>query len=496
MIVNKKPMDKHVVQSESPSRWKRLQPYFFILVGLIVLPLAIWNAVLTEQKFSSPFDKLDAESGSQQGLQPVLQLDANQFEDLRGGKPGSPDAETTSQEVAAPSIPLAAAPTLEANPIPEDAELPNLFDNPGLVPENLIIPTIDLYVPIISANYRIIEFEGKTYKQWEAPNVYRAGWQTDSAGLGVPGNTVLYGHHNIAGKVFENINLLRPGDRIQLKSGDLLFTYRVVLSLNLPEKFQPLEVRLDNARWILPSYDERITLITCWPPRGNDNRIIVVAVRDETGQPEGQSGMIPITGDAETATSIPIAATATAQATPTDMGLEWAPPVEGSSFRSEAPAPDLAANPGLVPTNLLIPILNIGYPVVPIQKQDIQIDGVGYSHFEGPHVIAAGWESSSAGLGVVGNTVIFGWQDVYGGPFRELHNILPGQVIQLWSDQQVFSYRVVFTTILTDRCQDMLPESENARWVLPSKDERVTLFTCYPELGYSQRVVVVALPMD
>jgi sortase A len=205
--------------------------------------------------------------------------------------------------------------------------------------------------------------------------------------------------------------------------------------------------------------------------------------------------MIPITGDdeAETTSAELIGATATAQATPTDMGLEWAPPVEGSAFDASAPAPDLAANPGLVPTNLLIPILNIGYPVVPIQKQDIQIDGVGYSHWEGPHVIAAGWESSSAGLGVVGNTVIFGWQDVYGGPFRDLHMILPGQVIQLWSDQQVFSYRVAFTTFLSERCQDMLPGSENQRWVLPSRDERVTLFTCYPENGYSQRVVVVAL---
>jgi sortase (surface protein transpeptidase) len=42
----------------------------------------------------------------------------------------------------------------------------------------------------------------------------------------------------------------------------------------------------------------------------------------------------------------------------------------------------------------------------------------------------------------------------------------------------------------------MLPGSENERWVLPSRDERVTLFTCYPENGYSQRVVVVALRKD
>ena len=96
-------------------------------------------------------------------------------------------------------------------------------------------------------------------------------------------------------------------------------------------------------------------------------------------------------------------------------------------------------------------------------------------------------------MGVPGNTVIFGWQDVYGGPFRDLHKILVGQVIQLWSGAQVFSYQVAYTVILNEQCQDMLPGSQNERWVLLSKDERITLFTCYPEMGYSHRVVVVAL---
>jgi len=471
-----------------------------VLLGVVVLALFVLNFFAIEQEYNSPFDKIDAQSGNQQGLLPVLQLDEQEYEYLLEGEPGTPQPDVTSEPVAAPSLPLAAAPTLEAEPAPSDAQLPDLAENPGLRPENLIIPKIDLYVPVIPANYRIIEFEGKTYKQWEAPNVYRAGWQTDSAGLGVPGNTVLYGHHNIAGKVFEHVHELKPGQLIQLKSGDQLFTYRVVLSLLLEERGQPVDVRLENARWILPSTDERITLITCWPPTGNTHRVVVVAVRDETGQPEHQdepqSSLIPVTGGEAIPAATDVSEALAPEVAPTDNGLRWAPPVEGSPFDPNAAQPDLSANPGLAPTGILIPIVNIGYPLVPIQKEQKAIDGIFYDHWEGPHVIAAGWESSSAGLGVPGNTVIFGWQDVYGGPFANLHQLLPQQVIQLRAGDQIFSYSVVYTALLNERCQDMLPGSENERWVLPSRDERVTLFTCYPENGYSQRVVVVALRKD
>lgn len=491
MAVKNQTAEKDLRQQRSTRvGWKSWRPYVFIALGLIVIPLAIWSIIATEQKFNSPFDKIDAESGNQQGFLPMLQVQPGEelsIQDPNEAQDAAPEVEPE------PSIQGSAAPTLEAFPSASDAQLPDLEANPGLTPEHLLIPAIDLYVPVVSAEYRYIDFEGKTYKQWEAPRGYVAGWQTDSAGLGVPGNTVLYGHHNIAGKVFENLYRLKVGQVIQMKSGEELFTYRIASTMILEEKFQPLEVRLDNARWILPSYDERITLITCWPQRGNTHRVVVVAVRDEVGQPEGQSSMIPITGSDAASTAAPTAAVAAAQATPTSNGLEWAPPVEGSPYDAAALAPDLVANPGLEPTGIRIPIVNIGYPVVPIQKQFTQIDGHDYSHWEGPHTIAGGWESGSAGLGVPGNTVIFGWQDVYGGPFRELHKVLVGQVVQLKSGEELFSYRVAHTTILSEQCQDMLVGSSGERWTLPSIDERVTLITCYPELGYSHRVVVVAL---
>jgi sortase A len=41
----------------------------------------------------------------------------------------------------------------------------------------------------------------------------------------------------------------------------------------------PLSVRRKNAQWIMPTGDERLTLVTCWPYEwpGNSHRVIVVA---------------------------------------------------------------------------------------------------------------------------------------------------------------------------------------------------------------------------
>ncbi len=56
----------------------------------------------------------------------------------------------------------------------------------------------------------------------------------------------------------------------------------------LPDRGQPDEVRRENARWIQPTEDERITLTTCWPYTSNTHRLIIVAKPlppDETNAP-------------------------------------------------------------------------------------------------------------------------------------------------------------------------------------------------------------------
>ena len=109
------------------------------------------------------------------------------------------------------------------------------------------------------------------------PNSYAVGWHSASAPLGTSGNTVLNGHHNVHGQVFRRLIELEPGDLVALFAGAVEFDYYVSERLVLAESGQPLEARLTNAGYILPTPDERVTLITCWPYTGNSHRLVVIA---------------------------------------------------------------------------------------------------------------------------------------------------------------------------------------------------------------------------
>src|SRR3972149_8573333 len=149
--------------------------------------------------------------------------------------------------------------------------------DPGAVPDRLVIPSIELETSVIPIGFEKMQFEGEFYDQWLAPDYRAAGWPETSAGLGVPGNTVLNGHHNIKGEVFRDVYRLQVGDEIILSSAQAEFKYVVVYTAILEERNQPLEVRLANAEWIQPTEDERVTLITCWPYESNTHRVGVVA---------------------------------------------------------------------------------------------------------------------------------------------------------------------------------------------------------------------------
>lgn len=80
------------------------------------------------------------------------------------------------------------------------------------------------------------------------------------------------------GEVFKDLVKLHEGDLIEVYSGDHVFRYRVAISMLLPERFKSLSIRLENARWLLPTEDERLTLITCWPADSNTHRVVIVAL--------------------------------------------------------------------------------------------------------------------------------------------------------------------------------------------------------------------------
>jgi len=144
-----------------------------------------------------------------------------------------------------------------------------------------VIPALGLDAPVVVMGWQVNPKTGQP--EWQIP-ANAAGFHRDSALPGWPGNTVLSGHHNIAGKVFAGLWNLQPGDAVELYVGKQLYRYRVEDVLIVPERGASDEQRRQNAQWIAPTKDERLTLVTCWPPDGNSHRTIVIARPDWLGQ--------------------------------------------------------------------------------------------------------------------------------------------------------------------------------------------------------------------
>jgi LPXTG-site transpeptidase (sortase) family protein len=147
------------------------------------------------------------------------------------------------------------------------------------LPARIVAPAIGLDARVVPAGWHTVRnADGSTGADWDVP-ANAAGWLITSVAPGKGGNTVLAGHHNIAGQVFRYVVNLTRGDTISLYTGSGTFTYTVVDKLILPDKYVSYKQRVENARWIGPFDDERLTLVTCWPYTNNTHRVIVVAKR-------------------------------------------------------------------------------------------------------------------------------------------------------------------------------------------------------------------------
>ena len=167
----------------------------------------------------------------------------------------------------------------------QDNRIPGSFNQPGsasdhgeaiYTPDRIVIPVINLDAPVVAANKDVVLLFYRFLHNGWLPNKFAAGWHTESAPLGKPGNTVINGHHNVYGRVFENLVNLSEGDTISIFSGDVQFDYIVVNKMILPDRDVTVKLKMENARWISRSDDERLTLITCWPWYSNTHRLIIV----------------------------------------------------------------------------------------------------------------------------------------------------------------------------------------------------------------------------
>jgi len=196
---------------------------------------------------------------------------------IRQASSPTPPRETVNAVAGQPVAPEATPTLTPARPEPTGGVPLTPVPTPAR-PTRIVIPSIQVDAPVVGVTWRRGEPNSGGALMWDVPDQRAAGWHETSAPLGMPGNTVLNGHNTTRGEVFRDLYRMAIGDGITVYAGDVPFTYTVTEVLILKEGGQPLDVRLENARYIEPTTDERLTLVTCHPYGSLVDRLVIVAM--------------------------------------------------------------------------------------------------------------------------------------------------------------------------------------------------------------------------
>lgn len=184
-----------------------------------------------------------------------------------------------------------------ATATPQPAAAPPAAAQEAIAPVRMVFPVANLTIDtqVEPMGWEVVQTANGPVSQWVIPR-NTAGHHLDSAAIGQGENIVLSGHNNIYAQVFKPISLAWDNDRrtalddytdksdvlnglsIRLYGSDgKEYTYVVTEFYRLKDTGVPVQQRLDNARFIRPAGDERLTIVTCWPPSNNTHRLIVIA---------------------------------------------------------------------------------------------------------------------------------------------------------------------------------------------------------------------------
>lgn len=194
--------------------------------------------------------------------------------------PAAADEPTEASQPAEASQPVASDPPAPSVSGPSRFDIP--FLNSGgseltnVVPtrigsneastiSRIVITALALDKKVVEVGWTMQQAEnGQPIAVWDVDK-YRVGHHQGSSNPGGGSNIVLTGHSGGAAYPFNDIYWLEPGHVIELTSNDQVYEYVVTERLVVDEDGQPLEKRIENARYIEPTDEEVVTLVTCWP---------------------------------------------------------------------------------------------------------------------------------------------------------------------------------------------------------------------------------------
>ncbi len=144
--------------------------------------------------------------------------------------------------------------------------------------QQIDIPEINVSSQVVAVGWQVARQAGLQAggAEWDSPGS-SVGWLVSSALPDQAGNVILYGHNNMNGSVFKYLGKLTSGDEISLLTGGGLWKYRVDQVLILPVLNVDAETRRAYQEYLQPTPVPRLTIISCWPPVSNTDRVIVLA---------------------------------------------------------------------------------------------------------------------------------------------------------------------------------------------------------------------------
>jgi sortase A len=157
---------------------------------------------------------------------------------------------------------------------------------------------------------------------------------------------------------------------------------------------------------------------------------------------------------------------------------------------TSTPTPTATPLP-LPATRLSIPAIGLNTSVVesyPIQQRD------GSYIWDTPNY-AAGHYDSSGNPGEGRNIVLNGHNNMAGEVFRDLNKLIPGDEIILLTDGGEFHYQVQQKVIIPYAGHEAEADQQISALSAPQSSEMVTLISCWPYYTFTNRIVVVAVPL-
>lgn len=182
---------------------------------------------------------------------------------------------------APPELPTAGpvATTIAPTTYPVQSSEPITMTAAGL-PLRLVLPTLDLTIPIEAMGWQVTQVEGQRSAVWEVPPA-SAGWHLNSARPGTAGNMVLSGHHLSGAAVFA------PLARGEVAVGTPLlitddqgrtFLYQVSeIGQPMPAIGGTKAEQQQAEAYLAPTSAAQLTLVTGWPAFSDTHYLFIRA---------------------------------------------------------------------------------------------------------------------------------------------------------------------------------------------------------------------------